>query len=301
MTITNIQILQDFIENPKPKVSFEFFPPKTEEMEGTLWDSITHLKALDPTFVSVTYGAGGSTRERTRSTLAKILKETDLKPAAHLTCVCHTREEIQAIAKDYWELGVKHIVALRGDVPDLNGGKYVPDPEGYAYADDLVKGLKDIADFEISVAAYPETHPDAASPEADIDHLKRKVDAGADRAITQYFFDTNKYFEFLNKVEQQQINVPIVPGIVPIHNYSQLVRFSKMCGATVPDWITKLLKDVDEDPETHQLVSAVIAAEQCRQLMEGGVDQVHFYTLNRWQLTASVCHLLGFRKHETMK
>lgn len=275
-----------------PAVSFEFFPPKTAELEEKLWTAIRQLEAVNPAFVSVTYGAGGSTRERTHHVISRMLKETTLKPASHLTCVNATRSEIDEIAKNYWEMGVRHIVALRGDMPGCTG-TYVPHPEGYAYADELVKGLKNIADFQISVAAYPEGHPEAKSLQADIDHLKRKIDAGATRAITQYFFDVNLYLDFLEKVRAAGITAPIVPGIVPIHNFKQLVRFSAACGASVPDWLKDLLEPLEDKPELHKLTAAVIAAEQCRLLREAGVEQFHFYTLNHADLTLTACHLLG--------
>lgn len=285
--------LRDSTREKAPKVSFEFFPPKTADMEEKLWHSIEKLAPLHPAFVSVTYGAGGSTRERTHATISRILKETDLKPAAHLTCVGASREEIDAIAHNYWELGVKHIVALRGDMPDNNGKPYEPHPNGYAYADDLVRGLKRVADFEISVAAYPETHPEALSPEADLEHLKRKLDAGADRAITQYFFDVDTYIHFLNKAQQQGIKATITPGILPITNYTQTVKFSKQCGTDIPAWITTLFEGLDNDPITRNLVAAIVAVEQCRLLQQIGVNEFHFYTLNRSDLTVAMCHMLG--------
>ncbi len=285
--------LRDHTREKAPQVSFEFFPPKTAEMEEKLWQSIEKLAPLHPAFVSVTYGAGGSTRERTHATISRILKETNLKPAAHLTCVGASREEIDAIARNYWELGVKHIVALRGDMPDNNGKPYEPHPNGYAYADDLVRGLKNVADFEISVAAYPETHPEALSPQADLEHLKRKLDAGADRAITQYFFDVDTYINFLNKAIQQGITAPITPGILPITNYTQAVKFSKQCGTDIPEWITTLFENLDNDPITRNLVAAVVAVEQCRLLQQIGINEFHFYTLNRSDLTVAMCHMLG--------
>lgn len=277
-----------------PKISFEFFPPKTEEMEERLWLSIDKLIPLEPRFVSVTYGAGGTTRERTHSTVKRILEQTTVKPAAHLTCIGASKAEINAVAESYWELGVRHIVALRGDPPE-GTAKYQPHPEGYAYASDLVRGLKQIADFEISVAAYPETHPEAGSLQAEIDNLKRKVDAGSTRAITQYFFDTDLYLRFLDAVRKNGIEVPIVPGILPVTNFKQLVAFSGRCGASVPAWIADLFEGLDVDPQTRNLVAAIVAVEQCRTLKSAGIDEFHFYTLNRSDLTQAICHILGIR------
>jgi methylenetetrahydrofolate reductase (NADPH) len=276
-------------------VSFEFFPPKTPEMEETLWASIRRLAPLNPSFVSVTYGAGGSTRERTHSTIVRILNETKLKPAAHLTCVAATREEINKVARGYWDAGVRHIVALRGDPPEGAGKRYQPHPGGYAYTTDLIAGLKKIGDFEISVSAYPEKHPDSASVEAELDVLARKVDAGADRAITQFFFDNNVYFKFLDKVRARGINVPVVPGILPVQNFKQARNFAESCGATVPSWIARHFDGLDDDPATRKLIAAAVAAEQVLDLVDKGVREFHFYTLNRADLVNAVCHLLGLR------
>lgn len=275
-------------------VSFEFFPPKTEAMEDALWLAIRRLAPLAPRFVSVTYGAGGSTRERTHATLVRILKETHLTPAAHLTCVGSTRYEVDEVARRYWQAGVRHVVALRGDAPEGQGG-YVPYPGGYAYAADLVAGLKRIGDFEISVAAYPETHPTAKSADADIDNLKRKIDAGADRAITQYFFDPAVYFRFLEKVRKAGITVPVVPGIMPVVNFTQTAKFSKACGASVPDWLARKFDGLEDDAETRKLVAATVVAEQVQALRAGGVCEFHFYTLNRADLVFAICHILGVR------
>ena len=244
----------------RPEVSFEFFPPKTEKMEEILWTSVKRLEPLGPLFVSVTYGAGGSTRERTHATVARILRETSLVPAAHLTCVGSSRAEVDEVARGYWQAGVRHIVALRGDPPAGADG-YEPHPEGYAYAADLVSGLKRVGDFEISVAAFPETHPEAASPAADLDNLKRKIDAGASRAITQYFFDAEIYLEFVARARKAGITVPIVPGILPVTNFAQVVKFSAMCGATVPDWLARLFEGLDGDTETRKLVAATPKAD----------------------------------------
>lgn len=276
------------------KLSFEFFPPKTDEMEKQLWQSVKRLEPLAPRFVSVTYGAGGSTRERTHATVRRIRNETSLEPAAHLTCVAATCEEVDAVARQYWEAGVRHIVALRGD-PPANGGRYVPHPGGYARAADLVAGLKRIAPFEISVAAYPETHPEAVSPAADLENLKRKIDAGATRAITQYFFDVDKFLRFRDLCDAFQIRVPIIPGILPVTNFAQVVKFSAACGASVPAWLARLFEGLDNDPDTRRLVAATVAAEQCRRLQDHGVDEFHFYTLNRADLTYAICHILGVR------
>ena len=263
-------------------------------MEQTLWASVKRLEPLRPRFVSVTYGAGGSTRERTHATVVRILRESSLVPAAHLTCVGATREEVDAIARRYWQAGVRHIVALRGD-PPAGTERYEPHPGGYPCAHDLIAGLKRVADFEISVAAFPETHPEAVSPEADLDYLKRKIDAGASRAITQYFFDVELYLGFIERVRKVGITVPIVPGILPVSNFAQVVKFSAKCGATVPDWLAKLFEGLDEDPETRKLVAATVAADQCRRLQAAGVNEFHFYTLNRADLTYAISHILGLR------
>ena len=275
-------------------VSFEFFPPKTEKMEQTLWESIKTLEPLHPRFVSVTYGAGGSTRERTHATVERILKETELTPAAHLTCVGASREEIDAIARDYWDLGVRNIVALRGDAAEA-GAKYQPHPGGYANAAELVAGLKQVAPFDISVAAYPEVHPDSTDKTADLDNLKRKVDAGGDRAITQFFFSSDCFFRFRDAVAAAGIDVEIVPGILPVSNVAQTRRFAEMCGAGIPAWLNAMFEGLDELPAARQLIAATVAAELCGQLYAGGVRHFHFYTLNRAELSYAICHLLGIR------
>jgi methylenetetrahydrofolate reductase (NADPH) len=276
------------------QVSFEFFPPKTEKMADTLWESIKTLEPLGPRFVSVTYGAGGSTRERTHATVERILKETDLTPAAHLTCVGASRDEIDAIARDYWELGVRNIVALRGDAPEA-GSRFEAHPDGYRNAAELVAGLKKVAPFDLSVACYPECHPDAASPQADLDHLKRKIDAGADRAITQFFFSAECFFDFRDRVAASGLDVEIVPGILPITNVAQARKFAAQCGASIPDWLDGVFEGLDERPAARQLVAATVAAELCGQLYSGGVRHLHFYTLNRAELAYAICHLLGVR------
>lgn len=275
------------------KVSFEYFPPKTAEMEATLWATITKLAPLNPAFVSVTYGAGGTTRERTHATVRRLRQETALQPAAHLTCVGATREEIDAVARDYWDAGIRHIVALRGDMP--GGAAYQPHPGGYAYAADLVEGLKKIGDFEISVAAYPEAHPQAGSLAAEIEFLKRKVDAGATRAITQYFFDVDLFERYLDLVAKAGIHVPIVPGIMPVTNISQLLKFSAACGTSVPQWLVETFDGLDADPETRKLVAASVAVEQVQKLRAIGIQDFHFYTLNRAELTMAICRRLGIR------
>jgi methylenetetrahydrofolate reductase (NADPH) len=287
----------DFDGGP-PRVSFEFFPPKTPEMEERLWAVVKRLEPLMPRFVSVTYGAGGSTRERTHATVRRIRQETALEPAAHLTCVAATRDEIDSVARDYWEAGIRHIVALRGDPPGgptAAIGDYAPHPGGYAYAADLVAGLKRVADFEISVAAYPETHPAARSPGHDLDNLKAKLDAGANRAITQFFFDVDLYLRFRDRAAAAGIRIPIVPGILPVTNFAQLKRMSTGCGASIPDWMAGHFDGLDDDPDTRRLVAASLAAEQCRRLHANGVHEFHFYTLNRADLIVAICHLLGVR------
>ncbi len=276
------------------RVSFEFFPPRTDKMESDLWAAIERLEPLGPAFVSVTYGAGGSTRDRTHNTVCRIIGETSLVAAAHLTCVAATREEVDDVARRYWDAGVRHIVALRGDPPD-DEAHYRPHPGGYQYAADQVAGLKRVAEFEISVAAYPETHPEAAGPEADLDNLKRKIDAGASRAITQYFFDVDVFFRFIDRARAAGVDVPIVPGILPVTNFAQVARFSAACGTSVPQWMGDLFETLDDDPETRKLVAATVAGEQCRRLRAGGVDEFHFYTLNRADLTYAISHLLGLR------
>jgi methylenetetrahydrofolate reductase (NADH) len=276
-------------------VSFEFFPPKTEAMEQTLWSSIRRLEPLRPRYVSVTYGAGGSTRERTHGTVARILRETTLKPAAHLTCVEATREEIDDIIRDYWDLGVRHIVALRGDPPGGVGQRYQPTPGGYGNAAGLAEGIKAIAPFEVSVGCYPEKHPESPSVEADIDVLKAKIDAGATTAITQFFFDNAMYFRYLDRVRARGITIPIVPGIVPIHNFKQIAVFAAKSGASVPDWLGHRFEGLDDDQETRHLVAAAVAAEQVLGLVDQGIKEFHFYTLNRADLVYAICHLLGLR------
>jgi methylenetetrahydrofolate reductase (NADPH) len=275
-------------------VSFEFFPPKTEKMEQALWEAIETLAPLGPRFVSVTYGAGGSTRERTHATVERIMRETDIPAAAHLTCVAASRDEIDAVADAYWQAGVRHIVALRGDPPEL-GGAYEAHPHGYANAAALVDGLRRLHPFEISVAAYPECHPDSADRSADLDNLKRKLDAGASRAITQFFFSPDTYFRFRDDALAAGIDVEIVPGILPISSVAQTRKFAGVCGASIPEWMDRLFEGLDDRPAARQLVAATVAAEMVRRLYAGGVRQFHFYTLNRAELAYAICHLMGLR------
>lgn len=276
------------------EVSFEFFPPKTEKMQESLWACAKRLAPLAPSFVSVTYGAGGSTRERTHDTVTAITRDLGIPAAAHLTCVAATKEEVNAVAQEYWDAGIRHLVALRGDPPD-GQTDYVPHPGGYAFAADLIAGLKSVADFEISVAAYPEVHPQALSARDDLDNLKRKIDAGATRAITQYFFDADTYRRFVDRAQAAGIGVPIVPGILPVTNFSQVVKFSRACGTTVPAWLRDRFEGLDDDPRTRELVAATTAAELCEDLQKDGVRNFHFYTLNRADLTYAICHILGVR------
>ncbi len=278
---------------PAPALSFEFFPPKSEAMETALWAVVKRLEPLRPRFVSVTYGAGGSTQARTHATVTRILQETSLTPAAHLTCIGASRGEVDDVAREYWDAGVRHIVALRGD--PAPGESYAPHPQGYAYAADLVAGLKRIGDFEISVAAYPETHPTATSSDHDLDNLKAKLDAGATRAITQYFFEAETFLHFIDRAHAAGITVPIVPGILPVSNFAQVRKFSAMCGAGVPEWMATLFDGLDDDAGTRAMVAAVVAAEQVRLLQANGVDEFHFYTLNRADLSYAIAHLLGAR------
>lgn len=280
---------------PTPiQVSFEFFPPKTDKMAEQLWAAIERLAPLKPKFVSVTYGAGGSTRERTHEVVDRIQREKGLQAAAHLTCVAATRAEVDEVARRYWQSGIKHIVALRGDPPE-GETKYSPHPGGYNYATDLVSGLRNVGDFEISVAAYPEVHPEAKSPDADLDNLKRKIDAGARRAITNFFFGTEVYKRFRDKATAAGIKVPIVPGLLPVSNFTQTVKIAARCGASVPKDLHDLFAGLEEDPETRKLVAATVTADQVRALQRDGVTDFHFYTLNRADLTYAICHILGLR------
>jgi methylenetetrahydrofolate reductase (NADPH) len=283
--------------NGKPhiRVSFEFFPPKSEEMEANLWESIRRLEPLDPTFVSVTYGAGGTTRERTHATVSRLVKETHLKPAAHLTCVGATRDEVDEVVRAYSEAGVRHIVALRGDPAEGPGSVYRAHPGGYDTSTALVAGIRAIGDFEVTVSAYPEKHPESRNLDQDIDVLAAKVDAGATRAITQFFFENENYLRYLNRVRQRGINIPILPGIVPVQNFRQTSNFAKKTGASVPQWLADRFEGLENDPATRRLIAAAVAAEQVLDLVDEGVEDFHFYTMNKADLVYAICHLLGLR------
>ncbi|HEY5225215.1 MAG TPA: methylenetetrahydrofolate reductase [NAD(P)H] [Methylovirgula sp.] len=277
------------------EVSFEFFPPQTEDMEQILWTSIERLEPLCPSFVSVTYGAGGKTRERTHATVARILNETSIKPAAHLTCVGASCEEVDSVARAYWDLGVRHIVALRGDPQNGPGTAFEANSGGYANSTALVAGLKKLADFDITVSAYPEGHPESPNVERDIDVLKAKIDAGATRAITQFFFENECYLRFLDKVRAKGINIPILPGIVPVQNFKQTANFARRAGASIPQWLANRFEGLDDDVATRRLIAATVTAEQVFDLVDQGIDHFHFYTMNRADLVYSICHLLGVR------
>ncbi len=275
-------------------VSFEFFPPADDDMDGTLWRSIARLAPLAPTFVSVTYGADGSTRARTHGVVARIQRETQLVGAPHLTCIGASRGEILDIARQYWDMGIRHLVALRGDLPS-GPTPYVRHAQGFAYASDLVAGLKTVGDFDICVAAYPEVHPEATSADADLDNLKRKIDAGASRAITQFFYYPDVFLRFRDRCERAGIRAPIVPGILPITRFPQVLRFAERCGATIPEWLRDRFNGLEDDPETRRLIAASVAIEQVQSLVRHGVREFHFYTLNRAELTYAICHALGVR------
>ncbi|MEQ8747787.1 methylenetetrahydrofolate reductase [NAD(P)H] [Pyruvatibacter sp.] len=282
------------------EVSFEFFPPKTEKMEETLWQSVKRLEPLHPRFVSVTYGAGGSTRERTHATVKRIVDETSLKPAAHLTCVEATREEIDDVIREYWEAGVRHIVALRGDPPSGIGEKYVPFDGGYANAAELAAGISKIAPFEISVGCYPEKHPESASYDADLDLLKAKIDGGATRAISQFFVEPDVFLRYVDRARSAGIEIPIVPGIMPVGNVAGYLRMSEATGAGVPDWFRERFEGLDDDPETRRLVALAVAAEQVQKLADQGMRQFHIYTLNRAETAVALCHILGVRPNKPL-
>jgi len=275
-----------------PRVSFEFFPPKTLEMEASLWHAVRRLEPLAPRFVSVTYGAGGSTRERTHATVARLRRESRLEPAAHLTCVGASRAEVDEVARQYWSAGIRHLVALRGD-PPAGSGAYRPCPDGYERAADLVAGLVRLADFEISVAAYPETHPEAASPAADLDNLKRKIDAGARRAITQFFFEVDHYLRFRDSARAAGIAAPIVPGVLPVGNFAQTKKFAALCGASIPPAVAERFEQLDDDPRQRAAFAVAFAVAQCRRLDAAGVHEFHFYTLNRADLVLAICAAIG--------
>ena len=286
----------------RPAISFEFFPPKTEEMERNLWDTITRLAPLTPNFVSVTYGAGGSTRERTHSTISRILSETRLTPAAHLTCVVAARADSDDVVDRYHEVGVRHIVALRGDPMSGIGSAYTAHTDGYQTSTDLVAAVKRRhGDMEISVSAYPEKHPESSSFDTDLDVLKAKVDAGATRAITQFFFDNDLYHRYLDRVRAAGINIPIVPGILPVQNFKTASNFAKRAGATLPEWLADKFDGLDDDPDTRKLVAATVAAGQVQKLFKHGVENFHFYTMNRADLVFAISHLLGIRPNGAQK
>jgi len=278
-----------------PRVSFEFFPPKNDEMEATLWASIQRLAPLDPSFVSVTYGAGGSTRERTHATVRRIIEETRLRPAAHLTCVAASKAEVEEVIRAYHAVGVRHIVALRGDPVEGVGHAFRPHPDGYRSSAELVAGIKAIGDFDVTVSAYPEKHPESASLDEDLDILKAKIDAGADRAVTQFFFDNDCYFRYLDRVRARGISIPIVPGILPVQSFKQAAGFATRAGASVPDWLAQRFEGLDRDAETRKLVAAAVAVEQGYALLARGVSDFHFYTMNRADLVFAICHMLGLR------
>ncbi len=278
-------------------VSFEFSPPKTPEAEDRLWAAIRRLEPLNPQFVSVTYGAGGSTRERTHRTVKRILDETTLNPAAHLTCVGATRDEVDTVIRDYWDAGIRHIVALRGDPPGSLGGAYVPPADGYANATELAAGIARVAPFEVSVGLYPQVHPESPGAAFDIDVLKAKVDAGATRAITQFFFDIDAFLRFMDQVRKAGVTIPISPGIMPVSNYKGLVKMAGPCGIPLPGWLANLFEGLDDDPETRKLVACSVAAEMCAKLEEEGFSDFHFYTLNRADLVYAICRVLGVREH----
>ncbi len=281
------------------RVSYEFFPPKNEEMEDRLWSAIKKLEPLNPDFVSVTYGAGGSTRERTHNAVSRMVKETSFKPAAHLTCVGSTRKEIDEIVQDYWNAGIRHIVALRGDPQDGINAKYVPTENGYAYSSDLVAGIKNIADFDVTVGAYPELHPESQNWRDEIDNLKRKVDAGATRAITQFFFSPDVFWRFQDRVLDAGIDIPIIPGMMLQPNFKGLVRMSKMCGVCVPDWYAELFEGLDEDTQTRELLTSSLAAELTAELHDRGVRDFHLYTLNRAEMAMAVSRILGLHHRKS--
>lgn len=283
--------------NHKTEVSFEFFPPNTEKMNETMWHSIKRLAPLSPRFVSVTYGADGSTRARTHAAVARISEETALTAAPHLTCIGADRAEIDDIAREYWDMGIRHLVALRGD-PPKDGSNFRPHPNGYAYAADLVAGMKKVADFDISVAAYPEVHPEATNAIADLDNLRRKLDAGATRAITQFFFDVDCFLRFRDLCIAAGIESSIVPGILPITRFPQLTRFAAQCGASVPEWLSERFDGLEDDTETRQMIAASVAIDQVKRLQAEGIYEFHFYTLNRAELTYAICHALGVRSKQ---
>ena len=279
----------------RPRVSFEFFPPKTETLEVQLWESIAKLAPLEPSFVSVTYGAGGSTRDRTHRTVARIVAETELKPAAHLTCVAASRAEIDEVLEDYWKAGVRHVMALRGDPPGGVGAAFEPHPQGYSNAADLVAGAKRLHPFEVSVAVHPERHPNSTSWQGEIENFQRKLDAGAARGVSQFFFDADVFLRFRDRLAKAGITAPVVPGIMPVTNFKGVAKMAAGCGASVPGWLARLFDGLDNDPETRRLVAAATTAELCARLAAEGVEDFHFYTLNRADLTLAICRIVGVR------
>jgi methylenetetrahydrofolate reductase (NADPH) len=283
----------------RPNVSFEFSPPKTPEAEETLWEAIRRLEPLSPTFVSVTYGAGGSTRDRTHRTVLRMLKETTLRPAAHLTCVEASRGEVDEVIQDYWDAGIRHIVALRGDPPGQIGGTYTPRSDGYRNATELTTGIRAVGDFEVSVGLYPHVHPESPSIDHDIDVLKAKIDAGATRAITQFFFDLDGFLRFMDRVRSAGVTIPISPGIMPVTNFKGLKKMAGPIGIQLPGWLGNLFDGLDRDPDTRRLLACSVATEMCARLAEEGFSDFHFYTLNRADLTYAICRVLGVREPET--
>jgi methylenetetrahydrofolate reductase (NADPH) len=283
---------------PRPSVSFEFSPPKSPEAEENLWEAIRRLEPLNPAFVSVTYGAGGSTRDRTHRTVVRMLKETSLKPAAHLTCVEASREEVDEVVRAYWDAGIRHIVALRGDPPGAIGGVYRPRADGYQNATELTRGVRDIGDFEVSVGLYPQIHPESPNIEHEIEVLKAKIDAGATRAITQFFFDIDAFLRFMDRVRGAGITIPISPGIMPVSNYKGLQKMAGPVGIPLPGWLANLFDGLDKDPETRRLIAASVSTEMCARLAEEGFTDFHFYTLNRADLVYAICRVLGVREPE---
>jgi methylenetetrahydrofolate reductase (NADPH) len=284
---------------PRPDVSFEFSPPKTPEAEEALWEAIRRLAPLSPSFVSVTYGAGGSTRDRTHRTVLRLARETGLKPAAHLTCVEASRAEVDEVISDYWNAGVRHIVALRGDPPGQIGGAYAPRPDGYNNATELTAAIRAVGDFEVSVGLYPHVHPESPGIEHDIDVLKAKIDAGATRAITQFFFDIDGFLRFMERVRTAGVTIPISPGIMPVTNYKGLKKMAGPIGIQLPQWLANLFEGLESDPETRRLIAASVASEMCARLAEEGFADFHFYTLNRAELTYAICRVLGVREAPT--
>ncbi len=293
--ILELSEIKDFFGKNPPEVSFEFFPPKTPDTESALWETIVRLEPLQPSFVGVTYGALGSTRETTHRVVCRIAQETKLTPAAHLTCVGASREDVDAVARKYWESGIRHIVALRGD-PPKGDNTFRPHPDGYEHCCDLVAGLKKIGDFQITVAAFPEGHPESPSLDFDMEVLKRKIDAGATQAVTQYFYKNDDYFRLLDRAEKAGITIPIIPGIMPVTNAANLIKFSETCGAHVPDWLAELFKDTDNAPAIRNMLAMQVSASQCLLLRQAGVERFHFFTMNRSELTWALCRILGIKQ-----